>query len=671
MNKRYYAQLDKFLNGEIIVDKKKQYYADFLTFDIETTNVKKLQQGVMYLWAIHINGHTYFGRTWKEFRKLCFYINQNAKAKVVIYVHNLAFEFQFMRSILDFGKDNVFLLDARKPLKAVCNMIEFRCSYMLTNMSLGLFLDTMKVKNPKLKYNYNRDRFPWSRLHWLDYRYNGNDVIGLYQALRKFIFEINNDNIITTPLTSTGFVRRDIKNVLAADVNQEHLRRIQPPLNVLQMLHDAFRGGDTHLNRHYYCETLPFVNPGYKGKKPRVYCEDEKSEYPAVMMCHEFPWTPFSHVGHISVGTVERKIKSKFALLMKVAIYNIELRNEFFGSPYLSFSKCRNVQNYILDNGRVLEADYLETTITDVDYRIMKDIYKWNDNDFIIVDCYQSKYGKLPQCVRDEIMTYFYNKEMLKHTSHDLYIKSKNKLNSIYGMCVLNPLKPSFMFDSGDNEYHKKEQDFDKIMNDLIKNKFIPYQVGVWVTCWARLRLHWGRQCLNSPLDFVYCDTDSIFFVGEDNLKNFEVLNERLKQIAIQNDAYFIDDEGNGHYLGVFELDKVCTQFRSLGAKKYCYRDANDKRLHLTLAGVSKMGVKELKNKISNFEDGFIFTHSAGLKAKYNDHVDECVMIDGHKLRITSNVYLEETTYQIGQTDDYNKCVQIAKKLLHDYESSL
>lgn len=671
MNKRYYATLDKFLDGEVLIEKKKQYYSDFITFDIETTNVKELQQGVMYLWAIHINGRTYFGRTWKEFRKLCFYINQHAKAKVVCYVHNLSFEFEFLYSVLNFGKDNVFLLDARKPLKATFNMIEFRCSYMLTNMSLALFLDTMKVKNPKLKYNYNRYRFPWSRLHWLDYRYNGNDVIGLYQALKKFIFEINNDNIITTPLTSTGFVRRDIKNVLAAEVNQEHLRRIQPTLKVLEMLREAFRGGDTHLNRYYYGETLPIVNPGYKGKKPRIYCQDEKSEYPAVMMCHEFPWSPFVQIGHVSTGVIERKIKSKFALLMRVAIYNIELKNEFFGSPYLSFSKCRNVQNYILDNGRILEADYLETTITDVDYQIMKDIYKWKDNDFIIVDCYQSKYGKLPECVRREIMTYFYNKEMLKHTSPELYIKSKNKLNSIYGMSVFNPLKVLFTFDSEDNNYHKKEPDTEKIIQDLIKNKFIPYQVGVWVTCWARLRLHWGRSCLNSPLDFLYCDTDSIFFMGEDNLKNFEKLNERLKEIAIQNDAYFIDDNGEGHYLGIYEMDKVMTQFRSLGAKKYCYRDADDKKLHLTLAGVSKKGVKELKNNIKNFHDGFIFTKSAGLKAKYNDHVDETVLIDGHKLRITSNVYLEETTYQIGLTDDYEKIIQISKKLLQEYEDSL
>lgn len=666
---RYYATADKFLDGEIIREGKKEYYADFMTFDIETTNIKRLQQSVMYLWAIHFNKRTYFGRTWKEFRKLCYYINQHAKAKVVCYIQNASFEFQFFRGVLDFGDDNVFLLDQRKVLRATYGMIEFRCSYLLTNMSLGLFLDTMKVKNPKLKYNYSKYRYPWSKLHWIDYRYNANDVIGLYQALRKYIFDINGDNLITTPMTSTGYVRRDIKKVLKEQYNQEHLRRIQPDMTLLTFLREAFRGGDTHLNRYYYGQVLPVHVPGCKQNvNARVKSKDIKSSYPTVMKCCSFPMTPFSHVGHITEETLKRKISSgKRALIMRVAIYNIELRDNDFGAPYLSFSKCRNAQNYILDNGRILEADYLETTITDVDYRILRDIYTWKVGDFIIVDSYQSTYSKLPECVQTEIMTYFYNKEMLKKSDPELYMKSKNKLNSIYGMTVQNPLKIEYKFTSSDNEYHEKVQNFDQIISDLIKKKFLPYQVGVWVTCWGRYRLHLGR-CVLDPLDFLYNDTDSIFYIDPDgsNEKKFEKLNEQLKREAIENDAYFIDENGVGHYLGIYEDDKCATQWVSLGAKKYCYRDAEDHKLHLTLAGVSKKGVSELSNNIRNFREGFIFKRSAGLKAKYNDHVDFKTKIDGHELRITSNVYLEKTTYEINLTEDYEKCVQIAKKLLHD-----
>lgn len=651
MNKRYFAQIDKLCEGDIIRDGKKEYYADFITFDIETTNIKRLKQSAMYMWSVYINGHCYFGRTWKEFRLMCMHINKTAKAKIVCYVHNFAFEFCYLKSILDFGNDNVFLLDHRKPLKATYGMIEFRCSYMLTNMNLGLFLDTMKVKNPKLKYNYSKYRYSWSKLTWTDYRYSGNDVIGLYQALKKYL-ALNGDNVITTPLTSTGYVRRDVKQALAENVNNEFMRKIQPSESVLIMLREAFRGGDTHHNRYYYGERVT-------GVKSR----DEKSAYPGVMCQKNFPMTPFVFIGSISQSTLERKIKSNFAILMRVAIYNLRPKNNFNGCPYLSFSKCRNVQNYILDNGRILECDYLETTITDIDYRILMDDFDMDH--FIIVEAYQSKYKPLPQCIRDCIMDYFRIKEC---QTGELRIKAKNKLNSIYGMSVLNPCKPTFKFIDG--EVKEQFPEFTEIIEKLIKSKFMPYQWGVWVTCWARYRLHMGRKVLEKhssegALDFIYCDTDSIKYIG-DHEDDFELLNDQIRKESIETGSYFIDQDGIGHYLGLFEFEGVYSEMVSLGAKKYCYRDQSDGKLHLTLSGVSKSGVKELKNDIRNFKEGFIFTKSAGLTATYNDDVNIYEKIDGHKLHITSNVYLEKTTYKISLSDDYEACIKIAKKLLQN-----
>lgn len=661
MERRYNKMLQKLFDQNDVLEagKNKVYYSDFITFDIETTNIRRLKQSAMYMWSVCISGRTFYGRTWKDFRLMCMYINKHAKAKLVCYIHNFSFELQYLRSILDFGNDNVFLLDARKPLKATYGNIEFRCSYMLTNMSLRLFLDTMKVHHQKLKYNYSKYRYPWTKLTWLDYRYSGIDVLGLYQALHRY-FDMNGDNIVTIPMTNTGFVRRDIKESLKDNVNQQYMAKIQPNIEVLTFLREAFRGGDTHGNRHYYGQLISNRTCG-----TRVRSHDLKSAYPAVMITESYPGTPFMQLGHISVATLERKIKNNFAILMRVAIYNVTQKNELDGCPYLSFSKCRNVQNYVLDNGRIVECDYLETTITDVDYRIIRDTYSIADNDFIIIDSYQSHYKKLPQCIRDNIMKYFKAKETLKHSDPELYIKSKNRLNAIYGMSVFNPLRTQYEFEN--NEYVAKCPDFAKIIDDLIRKKFMPYQWGVWVTCWCRYTLHRARKALNDPLDFLYCDTDSIKSM---NNNDFEQFNKEQIKKAIDNNAYFIDENGDGHYLGAFEYESEYIQFIQLGAKKYCYRDASDNKLHLTLAGVSKSGVSELGNNIRNFKAGFIFTRSAGLTATYNDHVNEYVMIDGHKLHITSNVYLEKTTYQINLNDDFDTIIQIAKKLLNEHKES-
>lgn len=656
--------IDKYLlESEIIKEKKKLYYSNFFTFDIETTNIKKLKQGVMYLFSVCMDGKkAYYGRTWKEFIEILRYINDNVQphVKMVCYVHNLSFEFSYLKGVLDLGNDHVFMLDHRKVLKMDFRQIEFRCSYMLTNMSLDLFLKTMDVENPKLKYNYNKYRFPWSPLTQHDYDYSGNDVIGLHQALSKYIFTVNGDNLATTPLTNTGFVRRDIKKVLRENVNSSYLARIQPNAELLEVLREAFRGGDTHSHRLYNGAVIKDVES-----------IDRKSSYPASLTINNYPMTPFQKIGHIDNETLERKIKNGFAILMRVAIYNIRLRNDLEGAPYLSFAKCRNVQNYVLDNGRIIECDYLETTITDIDYKIICDqyewssIHEWDTDNFIVVCAYQSKYRKLPECIHDEIMKYFKAKETLKHIDPELYGKSKNRLNAIYGMLVYNQCKPQYKFI--DDHIKKVMPDMESIIDELVRKKFAPYQWGVWCTCHSRAALHEVRKILH-PLDFLYCDTDSVKFTRKFGKYDFDAFNEKQKKLAIQNNAYFIDDHGEGHYLGIWENETPdgmhYEEFITLGAKKYCYRQKGE--LHLTLAGVSKSGVKELKNNIKNFKEGFTFKTSAGLTATYNDNINTTVNYNGHKLRITDNLYLEKTTYKINLADEYREIIEIAKKLLPD-----
>ena len=61
----------------------------------------------------------------------------------------------------------------------------------------------------------------------------------------------------------------------------------------------------------------------------------------------------------------------KRALLMRVKISGLCLRDITHGCPYLTKDKSNNIVNALFDNGRILECDYLECTLTDVDYRIV------------------------------------------------------------------------------------------------------------------------------------------------------------------------------------------------------------------------------------------------------------------------------------------------------------
>ena len=90
--------------------KKTKYLNLSLSFDTETTSTYIEPNGIkekfafMYVWQFGIDGYYCYGRTWDEFIQLCKFIqsslNLNDKKRVIIFIHNLSFEFQFLESIL-------------------------------------------------------------------------------------------------------------------------------------------------------------------------------------------------------------------------------------------------------------------------------------------------------------------------------------------------------------------------------------------------------------------------------------------------------------------------------------------------------------------------------------------------------------------------------------------
>ena len=188
------------------------------------------------------------------------------------------------------------------------------------------------------------------------------------------------------------------------------------------------------------------------------------------------------------------------------------------------------------------------------------------------------------------------------------------------------------------------------------KRAFVSYAWGVWVTSLARLELERGIQLAGDG--FIYADTDSVKYTGEIDFSEYN--REKIENSTV-NGAFATDKKGITHYMGVFEPDGCYKQFVTMGAKKYAYVDEDDK-LHITIAGVGKKkGAVEMED-IKNFVEGFTFTDAGGLEAVYNDHpkVKEYI-IDGHKINITSNVVLRESTYRLGITQDYYNILKLSK----------
>ena len=649
--------------------RERKVYNDLIcAFDIETTMLPDIQQSFMYVWQAQIGPEfTIIGRTWEEFKTFRSNVFQQLKKNewLVIWIHNLSFEFQFLSDpdIYDFDTKEVFCMDSRKILKAEMSQyrLEFRCSYLHTNMSLDEFTKKMGVPDYKQsgdKFDYSKIRYPWTPLNEMEMRYIINDVKGLVEAL---IVEIKHDqkNLYNIPRTSTGYVREDIKKAMRTGFNRNTLRYMQPDLHILELLRMAFRGGNTHANRYF--SDIRIEGP--------VHSVDLSSSYPAVQLTREFPMTPFREIHDHSVDFILELLNVRHqALLLKVAFSFIRLRDERWPVPYISKSKCHNLFNGSFDNGRVLAAEYLETVITDVDLRIILEEYEFDE--MIVIEAWASRYGYLPQAIRDVTIGYYKAKTELKGVKGQelYYMKAKNKLNSIYGQSVQLPVKPTIEYVNG--LFLEKEEDDQKKLDSYIHRAHQVYQWGVWITAHARMALEEGIRLAYEQGYFLYCDTDSVKYKGD---VDFSKYNKKQEKIARKMGAWAADPYGEVHFMGVYEDEGIYTEFKTLGAKKYAYR-TEDGKLHITISGVNKTkGAEELEaaGGLDALEDGFVFRNSGKTEVKYYD-TDTAYgdyQVGDKMIHIGKNVTILDTTYTVGLTDEYKTLLSdptIWKRLFTD-----
>lgn len=639
--------------------KNPRKYLDVVTaFDIEASRLPDIEQAVMYVWQWQIGKDwTVMGRTWDEFiifqERLAAGMEENVR--LMVFVHNLSYEFQFLRGIYDFQPEEVFAVKSRKILK--CDMrqhFEFRCSYLYSNMSLKKFCQSRNVEHQKLsgaEFDYSVIRYPWTELSEEELEYCVNDVLGLVECI-YFDLDYNKDNLYTIPMTSTGFVRRDAKKVMRG-VNHRQLADQFPTFSEYVQLRQAFRGGNCHANRLIVGKVLsPETCAGEK-----VYSYDRSSSYPDVMIHHRYPGGSWTHRPGCTEEEYRDLIKRDKAVCFKLCMARLRLRDWWIADPYIPESKCVKLVNPTIDNGRVKKADYLEIYITDVDELIISDQYV--DDGRAYMEVMFTRYTYLPESYRNLVKEYYRRKTALKGIDDYAYARSKEKLNSLYGMMAQDPGKQRIQFDvdpeTGLKDFIDGNEEQYKILEKYYRKAFTTYSWGVWVTAWARYELFRAAKLAGARL--CYMDTDSVKLLGKLDLKEY---NAEMRKRARKSGAYAKDPSGKLHYMGVFEEEGSYDEFATLGAKKYVYRQNG--QLHVTIAGVTKSkGGDELEKAggIRAFKDGFTFREAGGTDSLYNDYPPMCyIEVDGHVLLITSNVVIVDSEYTLGTAAEYKKLLK-------------
>ena len=213
---------------------EKGYLSIFGTFDIETTNIEieGKPAAIMYIWQACIGDtegrqrDVYVGRTWRDFVRFIETIAEqyklNDKRRIVWYVHNLGFEFQFLRSLL--YVTDMFAAKSRVPITFIGNNShEFRCSWKMSNMSLFKLCEAENVPHGKLEgYDYTKERYADTELDDLELLYCVDDVLGLHEAICHSM-KMSGDTLATVPKTSTGYVRREARErVIPSDLVRFH-----------------------------------------------------------------------------------------------------------------------------------------------------------------------------------------------------------------------------------------------------------------------------------------------------------------------------------------------------------------------------------------------------------------------------------------------------------------
>ena len=651
------------------------YCKDIVTFDIETTNTYHEGNKVAYMYAFGIcinSSYVYIGRTWTDFIEMITLIKNhlglNKDKHLIIWVHNLAFEFQFIRDL--FVWESVFSIDNRTPIKAVTfDGIEFRCSYVLSGYSLASVAKNLVAHDVKKlvgNLDYDLIHNPTTPLTQLEIDYLVNDVVIVSYYIEEQISEYK--NILRIPLTNTGRVRKHIFNATMytkdkkgrAVKNRKYIDLIQS-LTISQdeylQLKRGFQGGFTHANVMYVGKTVDDVTS-----------YDFTSSYPAVMLSEKFP---------MSKGTViTLKDKNDFiyhidnnACLFDVTFYDLEENIELYDNP-LSFSKCKVSGDYELNNGRIVSAKQVTTTLTEVDYKIIRTFYHFSKMTVKNFRVYKKDY--LPKPFIEAILELYKNKTTLKGVSGSEveYQRSKGMLNSCYGMCVTDVAKDEIIFNG--SEWYTKAVDVDKVLENYNKSykRTLFYPWGVWITAYARRNLFTAIYTIGE--DYIYSDTDSVKIKNADKYQDyFNKYNQAvISKVSKCLEYYKIDIEsaapktikGSSKPIGVWDYDGHYKQFKTLGAKRYmCTYD--DDSLHITIAGLGKERgcnyIKKQNNPYDFFNDGMSvpaedtgkLTHTYIDSTDDDNFIQQCDITDyqgnTETITLTSFVHLEKAPFQI------------------------
>lgn len=685
----HYTKIDWGSHNPVII---KDYDQTIYTFDIETSSgylapgsdtvepfdydkgpayYRDMEKvALCYVWQFGIDDKYYYGRELTEFLEVLDHLDK-IPANKYLWVHNLSFEQTFLENIFHPEKvfarkaHSVIYLERRSRYMDQFSTI-FRCSYVLTNLPLATWADSIGAP-PKLPdYDYDAIRSPLTELTEFEKDYGQRDCEIVYHGIRKFVERY--DLLQKIPLTQTAQVRQRILKLYQRDwyYHKKMVRLLPRDAGEYARLRMAFFGGNAH------------CNPTYVGVKIlHAASGDIASSYPFSELTALLPMTPFYECKR---GNPMYYLNSdKWCCLVEIEL--VKCRSNMY-LDYISYSKVyeiarrddqgRRVEDVIVENGKVAYIGYGKMLVTNVDYHIIQESY---DGEINVLRLWYSRGGLLHRKYANEILDLYENKTSLKGVpgQEDLYANSKQLLNGTYGDFVTSIVHEEHVLkeDGSWEEIRKGPEEVNAALDELREK---PYKLkssfawGVWITAESR-KNHWSfMRRLDKENHVIYYDTDSVYYMGDHDQDIEEYnkimtarLDEALKRRGIDPErGRPKDPKGRPRQMGIMEKEHTdIKEFKALRAKCYAFR-GEDGVLRTTISGVSKKaGALALKDDIDNFHDDLVFDYKeCGKKiSNYNTDQSPCFWVDeaGNKYLSTykHGLNLQPTQYNLSLPQEF------------------
>lgn len=605
------------------------------SFDIEASSFIShgIKYACMYHWQFGINGIVITGRTWDEYERLCnilvkmFGLGQDTK--LIIYVHNLAYEFQWIKTHHTWR--SVFAVKERTPVKALTTTgLEFRCSYLLSGYGLdktGKNLIECPIEKLSGYLDYTKIRHSYTNMTEKEVNYCIADV----QVVMSYIQEYINakGDITKLPLTKTGAVREYVRNHTIYSKDTDTRVKYKKLMHELTLTSEEYKaakraycGGFTHANSKYVDKILSDVDS-----------MDFTSSYPFCLLLPIYPITKGKYVKSVKPSDMELYSNPYTVSIFTVRLRDLE-RKSSMPDDIISISKCYKdkdcTQPYpeceaLVNNGRVtaVSGDVF-LTVTSVDWDSIKEFYTFSECE--IYDLWYYRCSFLPKALIECILDFYEKKTVYKNDDAHIaeYFFAKENLNAIYGMMVTDIARNVISYINSWDTEKLDDDGIEKVIESYnsSQTRFVSYLWGVFCTALARRNLFSGIRSFGS--DYVYSDTDSIKCLNFASHKSYyEKYNEwaidRLRDLCNHYDIDFSrvcpkDIKGIEHPLGVWDWetrDGNYKKFKTLGAKRYLYELQN---------GYKKLVVAGLPKDSGQYtEDGTPISCIDVLSKKYND----------------------------------------------------